>query len=75
MSIRLTFLGAAGCVTGSAYLVETSQARVLVDFGVFQGFAGADGRNVVPEACDLRNSTTWCSRTRTMITPGDCRCW
>jgi metallo-beta-lactamase family protein len=49
MSIRLTFLGAAGCVTGSAYLVETSQARVLVDFGVFQGFAGADGHNVVPD--------------------------
>jgi metallo-beta-lactamase family protein len=49
MSIRLTFLGAAGCVTGSAYLVETSQARVLVDFGVFQGFRHADEQNVVPE--------------------------
>lgn len=48
MSIRLTFLGAAGCVTGSAYLVETSKARVLIDFGVFQGFSGADGHNVVP---------------------------
>lgn len=48
MSIRLTFLGAAGCVTGSAYLVETSTARVLIDFGVFQGFSGADGQNVVP---------------------------
>ena len=31
-------LGAAGGeVTGSAYLVETSQARVLVDCGLFQG--------------------------------------
>jgi metallo-beta-lactamase family protein len=48
MSIRLTFLGAAGCVTGSAYLVETSKARVLLDFGVFQGFSGADGQNIVP---------------------------
>src|SRR4051794_33019898 len=48
MSIRLTFLGAAGCVTGSAYLVETSQARVLIDFGVFQGQPGADEHNVVP---------------------------
>jgi metallo-beta-lactamase family protein len=48
MSIQLTFLGAAGCVTGSAYLVETSKARVLLDFGVFQGFSGADGQNVVP---------------------------
>ncbi|HET6408753.1 MAG TPA: MBL fold metallo-hydrolase [Chthoniobacteraceae bacterium] len=48
MSIRLTFLGAAGCVTGSAYLVETSKARLLVDFGVFQGFSGADGQNIIP---------------------------
>lgn len=50
MPISITFLGAAGCVTGSAYLVETSRARILVDFGVFQGFSGADQRNVVPSA-------------------------
>jgi len=35
ISIRLC--GAAGEVTGSGYLVETPAARVLVDFGIFQG--------------------------------------
>lgn len=33
----LTFLGAAGTVTGSKFLVETPDARVLVDCGLFQG--------------------------------------
>jgi metallo-beta-lactamase family protein len=40
--IRIRFCGAAGEVTGSGYLVETPRARVLVDFGVFQG--GSDAR-------------------------------
>jgi metallo-beta-lactamase family protein len=34
---RLTFLGAAGTVTGSKYLVEHRGLRVLVDCGLFQG--------------------------------------
>ena len=33
----IEFLGAAGTVTGSKYLVATSRARVLVDCGLFQG--------------------------------------
>ena len=33
----LTFWGAAGTVTGSKYLIETDQKRVLVDCGLFQG--------------------------------------
>jgi len=37
-----------GEVTGSAYLVETDKARVLVDFGLFQGMAHADDKNRVP---------------------------
>lgn len=31
------FLGAAGTVTGSRYLISTEHARVLVDCGLFQG--------------------------------------
>ena len=40
--IRIRLCGAAGEVTGSGYLVETPHARVLVDFGIFQG--GPDAR-------------------------------
>ncbi len=39
---QLTFHGAAGEVTGSCYLLETPRARVLVDYGMFQG--GSDSR-------------------------------
>ncbi|MCL4532075.1 MAG: MBL fold metallo-hydrolase [Actinobacteria bacterium] len=34
----ITFLGAAGTVTGAKYLVSTDRARVMVDCGLFQGF-------------------------------------
>jgi len=43
--IRLRFCGAAGEVTGSGYLVETPQSRVLVDFGIFQGGADSHERS------------------------------
>lgn len=35
--IKLKFLGAAGTVTGSKYLIETPEKRILVDCGLFQG--------------------------------------
>lgn len=35
--MRITFLGAAGGVTGSMYLIETGRTRVLLDSGLFQG--------------------------------------
>jgi metallo-beta-lactamase family protein len=44
--IRLTVCGAGGGeVTGSGYLVETGRARVLVDFGMFQGRGATEQRN------------------------------
>ncbi len=46
-SIR--FLGAAGTVTGSRYLVEHGSARVLVDAGLFQG----------QKELRLRNRAAW----------------
>jgi metallo-beta-lactamase family protein len=36
MRARLTFLGAARNVTGSCYLLETQDARVLIDCGLYQ---------------------------------------
>lgn len=50
----LTFLGAAGEVTGSCTLVETDQATVLVDFGLFQGSLQQEQRNKQAPAVDFR---------------------
>lgn len=36
MDLTLAFLGAARCVTGSRYLLDTGRARVLVDCGLHQ---------------------------------------
>jgi len=41
----LTFLGAAGTVTGSRFLVEGAGARVLVDAGLYQGPSSLRRRN------------------------------
>ena len=44
--MKITILGAGGGeVTGSAYLVQTNSARVLVDCGLFQGGQRADTLN------------------------------
>ncbi len=44
----LTFLGAAGTVTGSRFLVESGASRVLVDAGLYQGVASLRRRNWTP---------------------------
>jgi metallo-beta-lactamase family protein len=47
--MKITVLGAGGGeVTGSCYFVETQQARILVDCGLFQGTEGAGGLNRPP---------------------------
>lgn len=44
----LTFLGAAGTVTGSKHLLDTGSHRVLVDCGLFQGLKELRLRNWEP---------------------------
>ena len=36
-NIKIHFLGAAGTVTGSKYLIDTGDKKIMVDCGMFQG--------------------------------------
>jgi metallo-beta-lactamase family protein len=49
---KLTFLGAAGTVTGSKYLVEASGKKLLLDCGIFQGSPELSDRNYKPLPVD-----------------------
>ncbi len=55
MSIGATiqFHGAAGEVTGSCTLLTTPKARILVDFGMFQGTPADEARNAVAPRIDF----------------------
>ena len=49
--MKITLVGAAGGeVTGSCYIVETKQARILVDCGLFQGGKKSEALNRPPTA-------------------------
>ena len=52
MTLRLTFLGATGTVTGSKYLLDVGGKRLLVDCGLFQGFKQLRLRNWAPLPVD-----------------------
>lgn len=52
--MRITFLGAAGEVTGSCYLVQTEAACFLVDCGLFQGGKDAGPKNLAAFPFDVR---------------------
>lgn len=47
-SATLRFLGAAGTVTGSRYLIEAGEQRVLIDCGLYQGYKHLRRRNRKP---------------------------
>lgn len=48
MSVTITFLGGAGTVTGSKYLVRHEGHSLLVDCGLFQGYKQLRERNWTP---------------------------
>jgi metallo-beta-lactamase family protein len=43
--MKVTFLGGAGTVTGSCYLVEVGDRKILLDCGQFQGTRADEARN------------------------------
>ena len=51
--MQLSFHGAAGCVTGSRFLVTSGRRRVLIDGGMFQGLKKLRLRNWEPPAFDV----------------------
>lgn len=54
MTLKLTFHGAAGCVTGFCARLETDQAQVLIDCGMFQGSKTLKALNYQPFPFDPR---------------------
>ncbi len=48
MTLTLSFLGGAGTVTGSRYVLESGERRVLIDCGLFQGLKQLRLRNWAP---------------------------
>jgi metallo-beta-lactamase family protein len=50
--MQLTFLGAAGTVTGSKHLLDVDGYRILVDCGLFQGLKELRLRNWEPLPVD-----------------------
>ena len=56
--MRLSFHGAAGCVTGSRFLLEAGDRRLLIDCGMFQGLKQLRLRNWDRPAFDLKSVDT-----------------
>ena len=50
--MHLSFLGAAGTVTGSKYLLEVGERRLLIDCGLFQGYKQLRLQNWAPLPVD-----------------------
>ncbi|HNA80009.1 MAG TPA: MBL fold metallo-hydrolase, partial [Turneriella sp.] len=53
MNTRITFLGGAGTVTGSKYLLEHNGKKILIDCGLFQGLKTLRVRNWNPLPLDV----------------------
>ena len=58
MDVKVKFLGAAGTVTGSRFLLEVDSLKILVDCGLFQGLKENRLRNreifpITPDSIDI----------------------
>ena len=53
MPMQLTFLGAAGTVTGSRFLLSSGGRSTLIDCGLFQGGREMEALNWLPFAAPL----------------------
>jgi metallo-beta-lactamase family protein len=58
--MQITFWGAAETVTGSRFVVDTGEARVLVDCGLFQGLKRLRDMNWRPFPSTRRRSMRSC---------------
>ncbi|HEY3403551.1 MAG TPA: MBL fold metallo-hydrolase [Ohtaekwangia sp.] len=54
MNVKI-FGAAGGEVTGSAYLVQTDKANVLIDAGMFQGGKTSEAKNKLPQGTKVQN--------------------
>ncbi len=52
-TVKIHFLGAAGTVTGSKFLLETPNFNIMVDCGMFQGLKELRLQNWEPLAFDV----------------------
>ncbi len=53
--MKITLLGAAGGeVTGSAYLLQTAAATVMIDCGLFQGSQKLENSNRLPTTAAMQ---------------------
>jgi metallo-beta-lactamase family protein len=43
--MKISLFGAAGNVTGSAYYLQSENAEILIDFGIFQGDKSLESNN------------------------------
>lgn len=58
MNVRVKFLGGARSVTGSKYLLEIGEQKVLIDCGLFQGHKPLRERNWEPLPVDANTIDT-----------------
>ncbi len=53
--VKIKFLGAAGTVTGSKFLIDTDHTKLMIDCGMFQGLKELRERNWEPLPIEVTN--------------------